>query len=174
MTVETVTFISDLDQNNPAGGDSIAEGDDHIRNIKKAIQSTFPNINEAVTTTAEDLNKISDFVSGGNGVFASVKFNGTSIMYGHNVSSVNVLNNGAYRINFDSPTDGFDNHYAVQLSVIATNGRLVAGCITDQRDTYVDFTAKELNGNNWEIPVGPIGFYMTMVDMIQTEANANT
>jgi hypothetical protein len=175
MTVETVTFISDLDQNNPAGGDSIAEGDDHIRNIKKAIQATFPNINEAVTTTAEDLNKLSDFVSGGNGVFASCKFNGTNLMYGHNVSSINVMSNAAYRINFVQPTDGFDHHYAVQLTMIATNGRPVIGQITDQRDSYVDFTARELSGSSdWVTPSGPLGFYMTMVDMIQTEANANT
>ena len=174
MTVESVTYINDLDVNNPSGGDSISEGDDHIRNIKKSIKNTFPNVNEPVTATAEDLNKMTDFAATGNGVFASCKFNGTTMMYGHNVSSINVLNTGAYRINFNQPTDGFDHHYAVQLTMIATNGRPVIGQVTDQRDTYVDFTATELNGASWGAPAGPLGFYMTMVDMIQTEANANT
>ena len=150
MTVESVTYINDLDVNNPSGGDSISEGDDHIRNIKKSIKNTFPNVNEPVTATAEDLNKMTDFAATGNGVFASCKHNGTTMMYGHNVSSINVLNTGAYRINFNQPTDGFDHHYAVQLTMIATNGRPVIGQVTDQRDTYVDFTAIwELNGASW-------------------------
>ena len=51
MTVESVTYINDLDVNNPSGGDSISEGDDHIRNIKKSIKNTFPNVNEPVTAT---------------------------------------------------------------------------------------------------------------------------
>ena len=107
-------------------------------------------------------------------MFASCKFNGTSMMYGHNVSSINVLNTGAYRINFNQPTDGFDHHYAVQLTMIGTNGRPVIGQVTDQRDSYVDVTAIELTGSSWGAPAGPLGFYLTMVDMIQTEANANT
>ncbi len=174
MTVESVTHINDLDVNNPAGGDSISEGDDHIRNIKKSIKNTFPNVSEPVTATAEEINRISDFAASGNGVFASCKWNGTTLMYGHNVSSVNVLNTGQYRINFNQPTDGFDNHYAVQLTMIGTNGRPVVGSVTDQRDNYVDVTAIELNGSSWGAPVAPLGFYLTMVDMIQTEANANT
>ena len=62
MTVENVTYISDLDQNNPAGGDSISEGDDHIRNIKKAIKGTFPNVTDAVTVTSEELNQLPQII----------------------------------------------------------------------------------------------------------------
>ena len=93
MTVESVTHINDLDVNNPAGGDSISEGDNHIRNIKKAIKNTFPNVDEAVTATASDINKLSDFVRTGNGVFASCKYSSDPIrlMYAHNVSSVQSL-----------------------------------------------------------------------------------
>ena len=173
MPVETFDYIDSLDPNNPAGFDSVSDGDDHIRGIKSAIKSTFPNITEAVTATAEDLNKISAFAATGNGVFASLKYNGSSIMYGHNIASVQAVSANSYRINFSQPTDGFDNHYSVQLTVIATNGRPVIGMVTDQRPNYVDFSVKELDGSNWIDPIAPIGFYMTMVDMIQTEANAN-
>ena len=55
------------------GGDSISQGDDHIRNIKKSIKNTFPNVSEPVTATAEELNKVTDFAATGNGVFASCK-----------------------------------------------------------------------------------------------------
>ena len=174
MTVESVTLISDLDQNNPAGGDSISEGDDHIRNIKRSLKNTFPNINDPVTATAEDLNRMSNFANTGNGVFASCKFNGTSVMYGHNISSVQVINNGQYKVNFTKPTDGFDHHYAIQVTPIATNNAPVIACVNDQRDDHVQFAVKEESGGSWGTPIGPIGFYMTMVDMIQTEANANT
>ena len=173
MTVETVNFISDLDQNNPAGGDSIAEGDDHIRNIKKAIKSTFPNVTKAVTATADEINKISDFVAGGNGIFASCKHNGTSTMYGHNVSSVQFVGSGITRVNFSQPTDGFDHHYAVLITPAAVGGKNVSVSIVDQRDSYVDFKTVELDGS-WNSVTSTPGFSMIMVDMIQTEANANT
>jgi hypothetical protein len=175
MTVESVTNISDLDINNPAGGDSISEGDDHLRNIKRAIKNTFPNITDPVTATAEDLNKMTDFASTGNGVFASLKWNGQTIMYGHNISSVVPMGTTAYRVNFKQPTDGFDHHYALQITPIATNARFVIMCVTDQRSDWAEFSVTESpDGNTWGPPSGPCGFYMTMVDMIQTEANANT
>jgi hypothetical protein len=174
MTVESVTLISDLDQNNPAGGDSISEGDDHIRNIKRAIKNTFPNITDPVTATQDDLNKLSDFVKTGNGVFASLKHNGSSIMYGHNISSVMPSGSKRYRVSFNQPTDGFDNHYGVQVTPITTNGRPVIAMISDQRADWLEVDIWEYNGAAWTDPVGPVGFYMTMVDMIQTEANANT
>lgn len=56
MTVESATYISDLDTSLPAGGDSRAEGDNHIRLIKSALKTTFPNVNGAVTATDEQLN----------------------------------------------------------------------------------------------------------------------
>lgn len=56
MTVETATYISDLDTSLPAGGDSRAEGDNHIRLIKSTLKATFPNVNAAVTATDEQMN----------------------------------------------------------------------------------------------------------------------
>ena len=175
MTVESVTYINDLDVNNPAGGDSISQGDDHIRNIKKSIKNTFPNVSEPVTATAEELNKVTNFAATGNGVFASCKWNGTSLMYGHNISGITAMGTTGYRINFEQPTDGFDHHYGVQVTPVATNARFVVMCVNDQRSDYVQISVAESpDGNSWGAPVGPCGFYLTMVDMIQTESNANT
>lgn len=58
MTVENVTYISDLEPANPKGGDSIAQGDNHIRNTKLALRNTFPNIDGEVLVTDEELNLI--------------------------------------------------------------------------------------------------------------------
>jgi len=66
MTVETVTYISDLNSTLPAGADAPSEGDNHIRNIKAGLKATFPNINGAVNTTDEELNKLA-----GNAVLAT-------------------------------------------------------------------------------------------------------
>ena len=61
MALETgVTYIEDLVDTNPVGAtDYIDEGDDHIRNIKTAIQGSFPNLGAAaVTKTAAEINDI--------------------------------------------------------------------------------------------------------------------
>ena len=176
MTVESVTIISDLDENLPAGGDSISQGDDHLRNLKKSIKNTFPNINEPVTATAEEINKISNFAQTGNGVFASLKYNGATdtIMYGHNISNVVQYDSTTTRVYFKQPTDGFDHHYAVQITPVAQNARPVMCHVTDQRSDYCQFYFAEWDGSQMGPPIGPCGFYMTMVDMIQTESNANT
>jgi len=56
MSIETpVNGIWDLNENNPPSGDPRKEGDDHLRMIKGALKDTFPNITEAVLTTAEEL-----------------------------------------------------------------------------------------------------------------------
>lgn len=44
MTVETVSFLNDLNVSYPGADDVKKEGDDHIRNIKIALQATFPGM----------------------------------------------------------------------------------------------------------------------------------
>lgn len=57
MGLESVNGIWDLNAANPAPGDNKSEGDDHLRNIKKAVKATFPNVNAPVTKTDEALNQ---------------------------------------------------------------------------------------------------------------------
>jgi len=58
MALETgVTYIDDLVDTNPTATDDPSEGDDHIRNIKTAVQGSFPSLGSAaVTATAAELN----------------------------------------------------------------------------------------------------------------------
>lgn len=56
MALETVTHISDLVVTNPASTDPASQGDDHLRNIKKALKNSFPNITGPVTATQAQLN----------------------------------------------------------------------------------------------------------------------
>lgn len=56
MPLETATFIHQLNAANPLGSDPVAAGDDHLRMIKSAIKSTFPNITGPITVSQSDIN----------------------------------------------------------------------------------------------------------------------
>lgn len=47
MPLETGTYLQDLDQSNPAGGDDRSQGDNHLRLIKSTLKNTFPNASKA-------------------------------------------------------------------------------------------------------------------------------
>ncbi len=42
MTIETATYLKDLNNLLPATGDLVAEGDEHLRLMKTVLQTTFP------------------------------------------------------------------------------------------------------------------------------------
>ena len=59
MTVESASYISQLNTAYPAAGDNISEGDDHLRLIKSVLQTQFPNLSTtAVNPTAAQMNKL--------------------------------------------------------------------------------------------------------------------
>lgn len=58
MGLETVTYIDDLNELWPLIGDPRSEGDDHIRNIKKALVDTFSAITGEVTVSHTELNYV--------------------------------------------------------------------------------------------------------------------
>lgn len=56
-------FISDLVATNPLSSDLSSTGDDHMRCIKLALKTTFPNVNGAVSSTDEELNIVDGVTS---------------------------------------------------------------------------------------------------------------
>jgi hypothetical protein len=56
MGLESANLIKDLNVANPAPSDNKAEGDDHLRLIKRVLKGQFPNLEAAVTKTAAQLN----------------------------------------------------------------------------------------------------------------------
>lgn len=60
MPLESVTHISDLVVTNPTSTDPKSEGDNHLRNIKTALKTDFPNISGPVTKTHTQLNNALD------------------------------------------------------------------------------------------------------------------
>lgn len=61
--LESATYISDLNTSNPTAGDSVGQADDHIRLVKSAVKTTFPNISGAVTPTHTELNYVDGVTS---------------------------------------------------------------------------------------------------------------
>jgi hypothetical protein len=47
MGLETATYVNQLVSTNPAASDGLSQGDDHIRLVKGALLSTFPNFTSA-------------------------------------------------------------------------------------------------------------------------------
>mgnify|MGYP003679349095 FL=1 len=59
MTVESASYISQLNTSNPAASDPLSEGDDHLRLVKTVLQTQFPNLaTTAVTQTSAQMNKL--------------------------------------------------------------------------------------------------------------------
>lgn len=57
MGLESASFISELDDTFPLGGDPINKGDDHLRLLKSVLQSQFPNfVAAAMNATVAELN----------------------------------------------------------------------------------------------------------------------
>lgn len=66
MSVESATYISELNSSLPASGDLITEGDNHLNLIKATLLATFPNFTATpVTPTTADLNTIAGASSTG-------------------------------------------------------------------------------------------------------------
>ena len=132
---------------------------DSRRIIKGADFATeFDNIKTAL-----------DEVSGRTAFLTSVKYNGTEIKYGYNVSSVENVGSGAWRVNFTKAinTDGdlSAGDFAAVVTPYTTNGRMVIATITDQREAYVDIAFRELNGDSWEAP-STQGFAFMLIDQV--------
>ena len=67
MALEDLTgsgkYIDDLVSSNPAAGDNVSEGDDHIRGLKNVLKLSFPAITGAVTPTHTELNYVDGVTS---------------------------------------------------------------------------------------------------------------
>ena len=48
MTVESATYIADLNTGLPAVNDPLEEGDDHLRLIKLTLKNSFPDLNRPI------------------------------------------------------------------------------------------------------------------------------
>jgi len=65
MTVESASYISQLDDTLPLSGDKKREGDNHIRLVKDVLKTQFPNFGTAaMNATTTELNYVVGVTSG--------------------------------------------------------------------------------------------------------------
>jgi hypothetical protein len=93
MTVETASYISQLNTALPASGDPKSEGDDHLRLVKNVLKTQFPNFGtNAVTPTATEVNYLGGVTSAiqtqldGKGAVAGQSWTGTHNFTGATVT----------------------------------------------------------------------------------------
>lgn len=63
MGLEAAIYINQLVSTNPDGSDAKSQGDDHIRMIKAALLTCFPNIGGAVSADATELSYVDGVTS---------------------------------------------------------------------------------------------------------------
>jgi len=61
MALEGATYIDELVNTNPPGGDDASTIDDHLRLIKAVLLNSFANISGAVTATDVELNLLASY-----------------------------------------------------------------------------------------------------------------
>jgi len=108
MGLESATYISDLDSNNPLGTDARSTSDDHHRLVKAVLLASFPNVDGEVTATAATMNDV--FVN-------AVMNNAANTMSGGSIDmAANIIDNAKLQ----SYAEVFVNMAAVQSNSSAT------------------------------------------------------
>jgi hypothetical protein len=174
MAVESVTYINNLDPSLPSGGDSIAEGDDHIRNVKKGVKNTFPNVTGEVTATQSQLNdatkisdidtRVSDLEAGsGRDELGGAKFNSTNGAEWTSgvVGSVTPQGGSSCRINFAPALP--DKQYVCAITPSAVAGKPIFGYVLNQQASYIDLKFQEFEGGNLQ-DAASYGFTALIMD----------
>ena len=148
-------------------------------NTAKVIRGT--ELMEEFEAISQDLSSLDEKVTLNTNILASVKWDGQKIGQEFNVASVEVLNNAnsLVRITFKKPInedapitlpDGTQvnpGDFVNIVTPITTGGVMSIMCITDMRETYVDFAVRALNGSDnqtWGAPSQPIGFCYVLID----------
>jgi len=164
MPYEDANYITQLVPAQPQGGESISEGDNHLRAIKKAVQQSFPKIDSAVTSTPAELNAVGKTAQDvaalrndldslddtGHGNVASCYYKNGSKLYSHNVGTVTKTpgNDLGTRVNFSKALDGATpDHYAFSITPVTKDGvgLPIVITVTQVTSNYIDFIAIEFN-----------------------------
>jgi hypothetical protein len=186
MPYEDPNYITQLVPTQPQGGESISEGDNHLRAIKKAVKQSFPKIDSAVTSTPAELNAVgqtavdvaklqsdfSDLDTSAHGNIASAYYKGGSTLYSHNVRTIDKTPNNEFgtRVIFESDLDGdTPDHYAFSVTpVTGSGGRPIVVTVSNVTKSYIDFIAIDLYtlDGDWSfIEGGTVDFSLIVQDL---------
>jgi len=187
MSAESAGYIHQLNKNAPQGGESISDGDDHLRVIKTSIQGTFPSITGVVTASHTDLNEVSGLITDvaevkaevealdktAHGNVASCYWNptfGNKLAYAHNVSDVipnpSDPSGMQTRVEFTPGVLDGNPHYAFNLTPVNGGGRATNITVVGVADDHIAFLSWHLIGDVWTpIPGAELSFSLMVTDM---------
>lgn len=152
MPLETASYIKQLDVNNPAATDFLAQADDHLRLIKTVLKNTFPNLDGPVTATSAQLSTA--LTNQGGGVAALQISAQDGVNEG---GEIQFLGAGTY------PSVGIDN-YQGRLRVFRPGQG--AGFDYNPTDSSLNVLGKVKEGGFDLIPRGFIGMWSGSIDNI--------
>jgi len=184
MAVENAEYIHQLVKDAPTGGESISDGDDHLRAIKTAVLGTFPEVKGQVTATHTELNAVNQLIkdvgaidTNSHGNVASCYWNPTfnpKLVYSHNVAEVikdaNDPSGNQTRIVFNNALPDFSGpgnaHFAFNVTPVSGTGLPTLVTVVAAEREYVSFLSWHLVNDTWEyIPGTELGFSFMVNDM---------
>ena len=63
MTIESATYVDELDASYPETGTVVSDGDNHLRLIKTVLKASFPNVSGAVAASDVELSYVDGVTS---------------------------------------------------------------------------------------------------------------
>ena len=137
MTVESVTYITDLNPALPAAGDNISEGDDHVRNLKTGILGTFSGFTGiACTATEAELNDVGQIRTDLTTAEADIDaLEADKGYWGHIRESGTIEAGEADFVSSGSVNKTSTGDYTVTLPATASNGWIVTCMRSNQNDS---------------------------------------
>lgn len=159
MALESGTYISDLNGNNPVGAtDPKSQGDDHIRLVKTTILNSFPSVTGAVTATHTELNYLDGVIgvtgSGNIVLAASPTLTGTVTAATVNTTAVTGDGSGLTDLDGDEVTTG-----------TVASARLFAATESAQGAAELATTAEAVTGTDTARTVTPAGVAAVRADL---------
>lgn len=177
MPLENAQYISQLNPNNPDGGDQLDNGDDHLRVIKGAVKGSLPNIGGVVTASHTELSYVTGVTSSiqsqlnAKANIASPAFTGTP------TATTPAQNDDSTRIaTTEWANDKFAPLIDAALAGSPTAPTAPLGTNSDRIATMAALAAASLNSFNPDIftPVaapitaGPTGKYAVSANVVIT------
>jgi len=179
LTVESASYIADLNAALPASTDGLVEGDNHLRVVKGALLATLPNFDEPLDASPSEIDTAIQFVNDNFSNPTSLRLlTGKSITSSHTQTGYT-----AYCFNAQAQSGAYDSYsYIANVNRAATSsyGFFIA---TSSNGSDIEFNLRG-DGNafcdgSWsgggadyaewfewspeqEIPADPIGWVVTL------------
>ena len=166
MGLETGNFISNLVASNPEETDLVNEGNNHIQLIKSVLKKTFPGssgngFNKAIIASEDEINRLDGVTSNiqaqinNNNIalqvlnlniaYGQINSNGSLKNGTKNISSVNRLGNGHYRLTF-SQSALSTQHQALTATPDSTLGARLCQIVYISASIIEVYTVNTTNG----------------------------